>query len=29
MKLYHGSQEENFVPTFGLGNDGHDYGRGY
>lgn len=29
MKLYHGSQEENFVPTFGLGNDGHDYGRGF
>lgn len=29
MKLYHGSQEENFVPTFGLGHDGHDYGRGF
>lgn len=29
MKLYHGSQEENFVPAFGLGNDGHDYGRGF
>ena len=29
MKLYHGSQEENFVPTFGLGHEGHDYGRGF
>lgn len=29
MKLYHGSQEENFVPTFGLGKDDHDYGRGF
>lgn len=29
MILYHGSQVENFVPTFGLGNDGHDYGRGF
>lgn len=29
MKLYHGSQEEHFVPAFGLGNDSHDYGRGF
>lgn len=29
MKLYHGSQAENFVPTFGLGQDRHDFGRGF
>ena len=29
LRLYHGSPEENFVPTFGLGNDKHDYGRGF
>ena len=29
MTLYHGSPEENFVPRFGLGNDEHDYGRGF
>ena len=29
MILYHGSPEENFVPRFGLGNDEHDYGRGF
>lgn len=28
-RLYHGSPEESFVPTFGLGNDKHDYGRGF
>ena len=28
MKLYHGSQVKDFTPTFGLGNDTHDYGRG-
>ena len=27
--LYHGSQVENFTPTYGLGNDTHDYGRGF
>ena len=27
--LYHGSQVENFTPTYGLGNDSHDYGRGF
>ena len=29
MILYHGSQVENFTPTYGLGNDTHDYGRGF
>lgn len=29
MRLYHGSPEENFIPKFGLGNDRHDYGRGF
>ena len=29
MKLYHGSSVKEFVPTFGLGNDEHDYGRGF
>lgn len=29
VRLYHGSPEESFVPTFGLGNDRHDYGRGF
>lgn len=29
MRLYHGSPEEDFVPRFGLGNDEHDYGRGF
>ena len=29
MKLYHGSPEESFRPQFGLGNDEHDYGRGF
>lgn len=29
IRLYHGSPEENFVPKFGLGNDRHDYGRGF
>ena len=29
MKLYHGSQVRDFVPTYGLGNDTHDYGRGF
>ncbi len=27
--LYHGSPEKVVVPTFGLGNDKHDYGRGF
>jgi len=29
MVLYHGSQVENFVPTFGLGKEQHDYGKGF
>ena len=27
--LYHGTSENQFTPTFGLGNDRHDYGRGF
>ena len=27
--LYHGSPNQIVVPTFGLGNDKHDYGRGF
>ena len=27
--LYHSSQVESFTPTYGLGNDTHDYGRGF
>ncbi|MBP5243553.1 MAG: DUF3990 domain-containing protein, partial [Succinivibrio sp.] len=27
--LYHGSQFQNVTPTFGLGDDKHDYGRGF
>lgn len=29
MRVYHGSPEESFVPKFGLGNERHDYGRGF
>ena len=29
MRLYHGSQVENFTPTYDLGDDTHDYGRGF
>lgn len=29
IKLYHGTSEKEVVPTFGLGNDRHDYGRGF
>lgn len=29
MILYHGTSEKNVVPTYGLGNDKHDYGRGF
>jgi len=29
MKLFHGSQIRDFVPTYGLGRDDHDYGRGF
>ena len=27
--LYHGSPNEVVNPTFGLGEDKHDYGRGF
>ena len=27
--LYHGTSEKQFTPIFGLGNDKHDYGRGF
>jgi len=29
MILYHGSRVESFVPTFGLGKEQHDYGKGF
>ena len=29
IRLYHGSPERDFTPTFGLGWDQHDYGRGF
>lgn len=29
IMLYHGSAAESVTPTFGLGNDHHDYGRGF
>lgn len=29
MRLYHGSPVESFKPTYGLGRDDHDYGRGF
>ena len=29
ITLYHGTSERNVKPTFGLGNDRHDYGRGF
>ena len=29
MTLYHGSGAESVTPTFGLGDDHHDYGRGF
>lgn len=27
--LFHGTPNKNVVPTFGLGDDKHDYGRGF
>lgn len=27
--LFHGTPDKTVVPTFGLGNDKHDYGRGF
>lgn len=26
VKLYHGSPDKELIPTFGLGDDKHDYG---
>lgn len=27
--LYHGSPNQNIVPTYGLGEERHDYGKGF
>lgn len=27
--LYHGTPDKGVTPTFGRGNDKHDYGRGF
>ena len=27
--LYHGTSDKTVVPTYGLGEDKHDYGRGF
>ena len=29
MELYHGSPNREFTPQYGLGEDKHDYGRGF
>lgn len=29
LTLYHGSTEKSINPTYGLGDDRHDYGRGF
>ncbi len=29
MILYHGSPDKEIKPTFGLGEDRHDYGKGF
>jgi len=29
MVLYHGSRIRDFVPTYGLGKEQHDYGKGF
>ena len=29
ITLYHGSEAKEVLPTYGLGNDRHDYGRGF
>ena len=29
ITLFHGSAAESVRPTFGLGDDHHDYGRGF
>jgi hypothetical protein len=27
--LFHGTADKVVVPTYGLGNDKHDYGKGF
>lgn len=29
ITLFHGASEKSVQPTFGFGNDKHDYGRGF
>ncbi len=29
ITLYHGTPDKSFTPKYGLGNDKHDYGRGF
>lgn len=29
ITLFHGSPHESVTPEYGLGNDKHDYGRGF
>ena len=29
LTLFHGTPQKSVLPTFGLGNDKHDYGRGF
>lgn len=29
IRLYHGSQDEVVEPEYGLGQDHHDFGRGF
>lgn len=29
ITLFHGSPYESVTPEYGLGNDKHDYGRGF
>ena len=29
VMLYHGSPNQNIIPTFGLGEEKHDYGKGF
>ena len=29
LTLFHGSPDKMIVPTYGLGNEKHDYGKGF
>ena len=29
ISLFHGTFEKNVVPTYGLGEEKHDYGKGF